>query len=253
MNIAAIFAGGSGRRMGASDIPKQFLQMHDKPIIIHTLEHFQNHPEIDAIVIACKEDWISHLQQLVKQYHTDKVKSIVPGGDTGQESIYHALLAAKIVSGGEQSTVLIHDGVRPMIDADVISRDIRSVNEHGSAITTSVVSETILVVNENESIQEVPDRGCSRIAKAPQCFWLDDILACHERARAEGRLDFIDSCTMMKTYGHELYLVDGPQDNIKITTQEDFYTIRALLDVKEDLQFFCKEARKEESFNESRE
>ena len=227
-------------RMGTSDIPKQFLLLHDKPIIIHTLEHFQNHPDIDAIVIACKEDWISHLQQLIDQYHIDKVRSVVPGGSTGQESIYHALLAAKTVSGDDQAVVLIHDGVRPMINADTISRDIRSVNEHGSAITTAVVTETILVVNENESIQEVPDRERSRVAKAPQCFWLEDILACHERAKADGRLDFIDSCTMMKTYGYELYLVDGPQENIKITTQEDFYMIRALLDVKEDLQFFCK-------------
>lgn len=242
MNIAAIFAGGSGRRMGAKDIPKQFLQMHDKPIIIHTLEHFQNHPEIDAIVIACKEDWIPHLEKLVKKYHINKVVTIVPGGETGQESIYHALLAAKTISDGEQSVVLIHDGVRPMIDADLITRDIRSVHDHGSAITTAVVTETILVVNKNESIQEVPERGYSRVAKAPQCFWLDDILACHERAIAEDRSDFIDSCTMMKAYGYELYLVDGPQDNIKITTQEDFYTIRALLDVKEDLQFICSKA-----------
>lgn len=253
MNIAAIFAGGSGRRMGVSDIPKQFLQLHDKPIIIHTLEHFQNHPEIDAIVIACKQDWIPHLQELLKQYHIDKVKSIVPGGKTGQESIYHALLAAKTVSGGEQSVVLIHDGVRPMINADLISRDIQSVNEHGSAITTATVTETILVVNENESIQEVPDRRYSRVAKAPQCFRLDDILACHERAKMEGRSDFIDSCTMMKTYGYELYLVDGPQENIKITTQEDFYAVRASLDVKEDLQFFCKASTVKERSDEIRE
>lgn len=251
MNIAVIFAGGSGKRMGTSDIPKQFLLLHGKPIIIHTLEHFQAHPEIDAIVIACKEDWVSHLRQLIDQYHIDKVRSVVPGGDTGQESIYHALLAAKTVSGDEKSVVLIHDGVRPIINADVISRDIRSVNEHGSAITTAVVTETILVVNENESILEVPDRACSRVAKAPQCFWLEDILACHERARAEGRSDYIDSCTMMKTYGYELYLVDGPQENIKITTQDDFYTMRALLDVKEDLQFICKESDEEEYLNEN--
>ncbi len=241
MTIAVIFAGGSGKRMGVGDIPKQFLELHNKPIIIHTLEHFQRHPEVDHIVVSCKEDWIPHLWDLLDQYRMDKVRSIVPGGVTGQESIYHALVEASKICGNEESVVLIHDGVRPMINADVISRDIRSVLEHGSAITTSLVTETILVVDGDESIREVPDRNQSRIAKAPQCFWLQDILSCHEKALEEGRTDFIDSCTLMKFYGHELYLVDGPSDNIKITTQEDFYTMRALLDVNEDRQFIHRE------------
>ena len=238
MNIAVIFAGGSGQRMRSGDIPKQFLHLHQKPIIIYTLELFEKHPMIDAIVVACKEDWIGHLEELVYKYRIEKVKKIVPGGKTGQMSIYNGLLAAKEVADDQPAVVLIHDGVRPLINEQTITDNIKSVEEHGSAITTAIVKETILVVNEDESIAHVPDRSRSRVAKAPQSFWLSDILAAHERARKDGIFDFIDSCTMMKHYGASLYLVDGPYENIKITTPDDFYTMRALLDAKEDAQLY---------------
>ena len=172
MNIVVIFAGGSGQRMHTKDIPKQFLEMHGKPIIIYTLELFEKHPEIDAIVIACKEDWIEYLEKLLYKYRIEKVKKIVPGGDTGQMSIYNGLMAAQEVSKGEEAIVLVHDGVRPLINQKVISDNIESVKTHGSAITTAIVKETILVVNDNEEIVNVPDRAKSRVAKAPQSFWL---------------------------------------------------------------------------------
>lgn len=238
MNIAVIFAGGSGQRMHSRDIPKQFLEMHGKPIIIYTLELFEKHPEIDAIVIACKEDWIEYLEKLLYKYRIEKVKKIVPGGETGQMSIYNGLVAAQEVSMGEETIVLVHDGVRPLINQKVISDNIESVKIHGSAITTAIVKETILVVNDGEAIINVPDRAKSRVAKAPQSFWLKDILAAHNRAQKEGMFDCIDSCTMMKMYGYPLYLVDGPYENIKITTPDDFYTMRALLDAQEDEQLY---------------
>ena len=238
MNVAVIFAGGVGQRMGNRDIPKQFLQMHQKPIIIYTLEVFEKHPEIDSIVIACKEEWIDYLQDLIYRYRIEKVRKIVPGGETGQMSIFSGLTAAKEVAGNEPAIVLIHDGVRPLIDAKTISENIRSVKEHGSAITTGVVKETILVVNEQGQIEQVPDRSRSRVAKAPQSFWLDDIYAAHIRAQSEDERNFIDSCTMMSQYGYPLHLVDGPYENIKITTPDDFYTMRALLDAKENEQLY---------------
>lgn len=238
MNIAVIFAGGSGQRMHTKDIPKQFLEMHGKPIIIYTLEIFEKHPEIDAIVIACKKEWIEYLNELLYKYRIGKVKKVVVGGETGQLSIYNGLVAADEVSAGEKSVVLIHDGVRPLIDAKVISDNISSVKKHGAAITTAVVKETILVVNDAESIETVPDRAHSRVAKAPQSFWLSDILAAHKRAQSEGMTDCIDSCTLMKGYGYPLFLVDGPYENIKITTPDDFYTMRALIDAKENAQLY---------------
>lgn len=238
MNIAVIFAGGSGQRMHTKDIPKQFLEMHGKPIIIYTLEIFEKHPEIDSIVIACKKEWIEYLNDLLYKYRIEKVKKVVSGGETGQLSIYNGLVAADEISGGEKSVVLIHDGVRPLIDAKVITDNISSVKKHGAAITTAVVKETILVVNDAEAIDAVPDRAHSRVAKAPQSFWLDDILSAHNRAQSEGMIDCIDSCTLMKGYGYPLFLVDGPYENIKITTPDDFYMMRALIDAKENAQLY---------------
>lgn len=238
MNIAVIFAGGVGKRMHSKERPKQFLELYNKPIIIHTLEIFEHCREIDAIVIACVEDWIPYLQDLLYKFRIEKVKKIVPGGETGQLSIYHGLCAAKELAGEEACIALIHDGVRPLITEEVIQNNIRSVEEYGSAITTAVVKETIVVVGEDGYIDYVPERERSRVAKAPQSFWLDDILAAHEKALQQGRTDFIDSCCMMQWFGNELHLVDGPYENIKITTPDDFYTMRSILEARENAQIY---------------
>lgn len=232
MNIAVIFAGGVGRRMHTKDLPKQFLQIYGKPIIIHTLQVFETHKNIDAIVVACVKEWIPYLNGLIEEYNLKKVKSVVPGGEKGQGSIYRGLIAAKAIAY-EEAIVLIHDGVRPFIDHKVIDDNIKSVIEYGTAITTSRVTETILVVDGENLIRTVPNRDNSRIAKAPQSFWLEDILGAHERAALEGKDDFIDCCTLMQYYGYPLYLVDGPIENIKVTTQEDIFTMRAVLEARE--------------------
>ena len=239
MNIAVIFAGGVGSRMHSKERPKQFLEMYNKPIIIHTLEHFQNHPMIDALVVVCIESWISYLNELLYKFRIEKVKKVVPGGETGQLSIYHGLKAAKEVANEEKAVVLIHDGVRPLITEKLITNNIEAVRRYGSAITTAKVKETILVVNEQDSsIDYVPSRNNSRVAKAPQSFWLDEILSAQEKALAKGERDWIDSCTLMQEYGFKMHLIDGPSQNIKITTPEDFYTMRAILEAKENEQIY---------------
>ncbi len=238
MNIAVIFAGGIGSRMHSKDRPKQFLELYNKPIIIHTLEHFEYCKEIDAIVIACLEEWIPYMKRLLYKFRIEKVKKIVPGGKSGQLSIYNGLVAAKEIAGENSAIVLIHDGVRPLINETVLLEDIKAVKKHGSAITAGIVKETIVVVNENLAVKEVPPREYSRVAKAPQCFWLDDILKAHEKALQEEKTDFVDSCTMMQYYGFTMYMVDGPFENIKITTPDDFYTMRAILEAKENAQIY---------------
>ncbi|AZV55528.1 IspD/TarI family cytidylyltransferase [Clostridium sp. AWRP] len=238
MNIAVIFAGGVGSRMHSKSKPKQFLTIHEKPIIIHTLEIFEEHEEIDAIVIACIESWISYLEKLINKYNIHKVKAIVHGGATGQLSIFNGLEAAEKVAKGEKSIVLIHDGVRPLINHKTISDNIQSVREYGSAITCVKVKETVLVVSDDSSIDYIPYRANSRLARAPQSFWLEDIITVHRKALEEGNDSFIDSCSMMQYFGAKLYLVDGPEENIKITTPDDFYTMRALLDAKENAQIY---------------
>lgn len=239
MNIAVIFAGGVGSRMHSKDCPKQFLEIHGKPIIIHTLEVFERHPDIDAIVIACVENGIPHLEDLLKKYNLKKVRRIVPGGASGQESIYNGLCAAEDVANGEKSIVLIHDGVRPLIYEKTVTDNLQCVRSHGSCITSVSVKETVLLVEDNSNaVADVPSRKNSRLARAPQSFWLEDILGLHRMARQDNLFDFVDSCTMMQHYGKSLHLIEGPQENIKITTPDDFYTMRALLDAKENAQIY---------------
>lgn len=237
MTNALIFAGGSGTRMNSKSRPKQFLQFYGKELIIHTLENFQNHSEIDGIVIVCIEDWIPYLNKLLEKYGIDKVKAVVSGGVTGQESIFKGLKAIKTFDKDEKSIVLIHDGVRPFINEDVISSCIKSVKEKGSAITVVPATETI-ITSEDGKISSITDRSKCCLARAPQCFYLDDILDAHNKAIKDGNLNIIDSASLMKFYGHELYTVQGNADNIKITTPADFYTFKALYEVRENQQIF---------------
>ncbi len=236
MNNALIFAGGSGNRMNTTSRPKQFLQLHGKEIIVYTIENFQNHREIDNIVVACKADWIDYLKQLVKKYNLTKVHWIVEGGETGQMSIYNGLVELEKHCPAD-SIVLVHDGVRPFVNEQLISQCIATVQQHGSAITIVPAIETI-VTTDNGQIQTITDRNKCYHAKAPQCFTLGELLQTHRQAQHDGNTNTIDSASLMKQYGHTLFTVQGNYDNIKITTPADFYTFRALYDVHENQQIF---------------
>lgn len=233
MNHVVIFAGGIGSRMGITDCPKQFLKIDGKEIIVYTIEKFQNHPSIDGIYIACHKDWMDYMASLVNKYSLSKVKSIVPGGETGQLSIYNGLLEAEKHKESEKDIVLIHDGVRPNIDEELISANISTVKEKGNSISCSPAIETVLLVNEDKNIRHVEDRSMCFYAKAPQSFYLDEILSCHRRAVGEGLTQFIDSCTMMSHYGVKLHLVPCSSENIKVTTPKDFYLLKALQNLSE--------------------
>lgn len=237
-NIAIIFAGGSGVRMG-SGLPKQFLQINGEPIIIYTLEIFDDHPEIDAIYIACKEDYIPRLQKYIRRYQLQKVKAIVPGGTTGLGSIYNGLKAAA-AENDPDSIVLIHDGVRPYIPARVISENIASVKEHGSAITCTAMYETPIQSGSGEMVENVIKRDTMYTAQAPQSFRLGDILEAHEKVRAENPeyVGIVDSCSMMRSLGRDVAIVRGNRGNIKVTTPEDLYLFRGLLSYKETQESF---------------
>ena len=269
MNIGVIFAGDVGTRMHSKDIPKQFLEIYNKPIMIHTLEHFEACADIDAICVVCVEGWIGHLQDLLYKYRIEKVRKIIPGGTSGQLSIFNGLYAAEelILEAGrpgdlimqvpdieanagiagsrvpdnDETVVLIHDGVRPLISPGLLSENIRCVREHGSCITAGIVKETIVEIYDNGDVRSVPERSHSRVAKAPQSFYLRDVISSHRRALSEKRYDFIDTCTMMNHYGWRLTMIDGPYENIKITTPDDFYSMRAILQAREDAQIYISD------------
>lgn len=237
MNVAVIFAGGVGRRMNNQSTPKQFLELHGKPIIIYTLEAFQNCAEVDAICIACLRSHMDYMKRLCRKFEIDKVKWIVAGGATGQESIFNGLDAV-YQDCPRDTVVMIHDGVRPIISDELIRKNIESVHTCGSAISCTCAIETPAEVSANGMITSIGDRKKSVIAKAPQSFFLGDIYDAHVKARASGRQDYVDSASMMSYYGQTLYMVECPWDNIKITTPSDYYIFKAIVEVKENSQIF---------------
>ena len=234
-----ILAGGSGERfwpLSTPERPKQFLELRGKPIIIYTLELFDTHPDIDGIVVVCIECWIPFLKKQLKKFEITKVVEIVPGGETGQDSIYYGLISACKHYAGD-SCVLIHDGVRPLITQQTITDNLKMVKDKGNCITCVPATETF-VVKQSDGSLSIPSRADSLIARAPQSFILSDILSAHERARQEGKHDFIDSCTMMSYYGYQMNTIIGPMENIKITTPTDFFIFRAMVEVHENQQIF---------------
>jgi len=239
MNIAIIFAGGTGQRLksGQDSTPKQFLKIHNKPIIIHTLELFQEHPQIDKIYIAIHPDYYDYMSELVKHYYITKTAGIVKGGATGQESIYNALKLAQS-QNPDDSIVLIHDGVRPNITPEVITQNIECATKNGNAITSTSCFETILISENGINPKHVPYRKHTYSAQAPQSFRLGDIIDAHEQTRKTNPnyTDIVDSCTLYKTLGKETYMIKGNRGNIKITTIEDLYILRALIRYREDLE-----------------
>lgn len=237
MNFAVIFAGGAGKRMNTVSRPKQFLELRGKPVIIYTLELFDNHPEIDGIIVACIKDWIPYLEKLLRKFEINKVLEIVPGGNTGQDSIYAGLSTVEKY-GNADSVVLLHDGVRPLITEKTISDNIGCVKKFGSCITCVPATETFVVIDSNNGGMDIPSRANSLIARAPQSFILGDILRIHRKALSEGKHDFVDSCTMMNWYGYQLHTLIGPMENIKITTPTDFFIFKAMVDVHENQQIF---------------
>lgn len=231
MVYAVIFAGGVGRRMEINSMPKQFIPIHGKPLIIHTLEKFQQHEDIDGIVIACIEDWIDKLWVMLGTYGITKVMDIVPGGDTGHDSIRLALDSLR-KEAKDEDIVLIHDAVRPLINGELISKNIAAVKEHGSAITSESVRESVVESLDGKNIDKVPLRDHMYVAKAPQSFLFGDIYKLYRQALADS-LKFIDSAHLCNTYGFPLHLIKSPRHNMKITDPLDYYMCCAIFDVKE--------------------
>lgn len=231
MNIAVIFAGGVGKRMKTNGIPKQFLEINEIPIIIHTLNIFNNTEQIDAIIIACVNTHIDYLKKLIEQYEISKVKGIVNGGRTGQESIINALEKAKEISASDSDIVLIHDGVRPIIDSKLIIDNIKSVKKYGTSITCLKQRETTILSKSHENVEKITNRDETYVARAPQSFYLDDIVEAERNSLKNGDIECIDSCSVMKKYGKykNPHIVLCNNDNIKITTPEDYYIAEALI------------------------
>lgn len=236
MQAALIFAGGAGKRMSTRSKPKQFLELHGKPIIIYTLEHFEYHDDIQEIVVVCIEGWIKELEGLLKRYGITKVKKIVPGGSTGHDSIYFGLKAMRELVE-DDDIILIHDGVRPLINHELISDNIEAVKKYGNAITCEAARESVVCSIDGENVTDVPMRKHMYTAKAPQSFFFGDIVRLYEMAHKDG-IKSIDSSHLCSLYHKPLHLVQSTRNNIKITEAADYYIYKALYEAIEGQQIF---------------
>ncbi len=232
MNIALVFAGGTGQRMQNTARPKQFLELYGKPIIIHTLEIFQKHPDIDMIVVPCVAGWHDHLRALAQQFGITKLVKIVPGGKTSQESKLSALRAVRELCS-DDDIVVMHDAVRPLITGKLISDNLACARTHGNAITVDPFTETGIISEDGNTVESAIERRKLYIAKAPQTFYYKDALEAHEAAQSMPESTTIDTCTIMTALGKQLYFVRCEHSNIKITTPEDYYVFKAIYDLRE--------------------
>lgn len=227
MNIGLIIAGGVGARM-LSAIPKQFITVDDKPIIIYTLEAFEKHPEIDIIAVVCIEGWEIILQNYAKEYNITKLKHIAPSGKVGQESIKNGLdeLAKHY---DKNDIVLIHDAIRPMVSHEIISECISVTKEKGNAIVCIPCQEAMMETEDGASSTSSYPRDNLKRTQTPQGFKLGNILETHKKAHEMGITNSIASCTLLVETGQKVYFSKGSEKNIKLTTTEDLAIFRALL------------------------
>lgn len=236
MNVAVVIAGGSGQRMG-QDIPKQFINVFDKPVLIYTLESFQRHPQVDAIEVVCLDGWKEILWAYAKQFNIDKLKWVVSGGETGQESIRNGVfnLEGKIAP---EDTVIIHDGIRPLVEPAVLSDVISKCHKYGNAVTSMPYNEQIFVVDkddENTTIQYIPRETLRRVS-TPQAYRFD-ILDSKYHEAFEKKIGIYGSSytnTMMVELGERLHFAVGSDKNIKLTTKDDLEMFKAYLKADKD-------------------
>ena len=237
MNVALVFAGGSGQRMKNSAKPKQFLDVYGKPIIIYTLEVFERHPNIDTIVVPCIKGWEEYLSHLLDKFNITKVKKILTGGKDTQESKMLALRFLKTICK-DDDIVLLHDAVRPLITEKLITANIESVKEYGNGITAVPFVETAITSQNGSEIDNTIIRNTMFVAKAPQSFWFKDVLEAHTKGEDMPYAITIDTCSLMTELGEKLHIVPCETTNIKITTPEDYFIFKALVDLRESQDIF---------------
>lgn len=236
MNVALIIAGGSGSRMG-QDIPKQFINVHDKPVIVYTLESFQNHPLIDSIEVVCIDGWHDVLKAYAKQFGITKLKWVVSGGQTGQESIRNGVYNLEGQINGDD-IVIIHDGIRPLVDSSILTDVINKCEQYGNAVTSLPYNEQIFIVDENSpdtTTRFIPRETLRRVS-TPQAYKFDLLNSKYHEA-FEKKIGIYGSSytnTMMVELGVTLHFASGSEKNIKLTTKDDLEMFKSYIKLEKD-------------------
>jgi len=241
MNHALILAAGVGQRMRNGGLPKQFLKLNDKPIIIYTLEKFEQNEDIDDIVIVCHGNYVEYMEKLVSIYQISKASKIVVGGTDRQSSVKRGLEAICDNDGKKDDVVVIHDGVRPLVTNNTIYENVRMAKLTGCAITVHPVTESVVVTDEEKiEIGDFKKRSATYSMTAPQSFKLGIISDLYEDLK-ENSIDgvpLLDAAMVYANAGGEVHMVKEQSPNIKITTPEDYYILKAILEMEEQKYIF---------------
>ena len=232
MNIALIIAGGSGHRM-KNEVPKQFLNVLDKPVIVYTLQAFQNHPNIDEIGVVCIDGWHEVLKAYARQYRIEKLKWVVSGGENGQSSIRNGVYEAER-RYDRDDIILIHDAIRPMVSQEMISDCIIQCRKYGSAVSVLPCNTAVLHYDEENSSSHVIPRNELALTQTPQAFPIGKVADIHRAALKKGITNSVATCTLMVEMGESVHFSIGEETNIKLTTPGDMRIFKALLSIKDE-------------------
>ena len=229
MNTALIIAGGTGTRMGM-EVPKQFITINGKPILIYTMECFEQHPMIDAIELVCLDGWQDIAKKYAEKFNITKLSNIVTGGSTGQESIRNGVYALEGICS-EDDIVIIHDGIRPLIDESVLSDVIVKCKQYGNAVSSLPYNEQIFIVDDDKSTTKYIPRETLRRVSTPQAYKFGLLLAKYREAfeKGIGTQGSSYTNTMMVELGVRLYFAAGSDKNIKLTTKDDLEIFKGYL------------------------
>jgi 2-C-methyl-D-erythritol 4-phosphate cytidylyltransferase len=232
MITALLTAAGTGSRM-KQEIPKQFMHVKNKPLIVYTLEAFQNHPSIDAIVVVTLPSWIEVVTAYARQYGIAKLQAIVPGGASGQESIHNGLVKIREEGATDDDIVMIHDGNRCLVSSEIISDSVAEFRANGSAVAAIPCVEAVFRSNDNgvSSTVSIPREQLFR-TQTPHSYTLGKLMWAHEQAEIRGIRDTAASCVLMHELGETVYFSAGSEQNLKITTMDDLYIFESILDAR---------------------
>lgn len=235
MNYVILLAGGVGKRMGA-DIPKQFIKVKGKPIIVYSIENFQRNEQIEKIVVVCVKDWIDYVKEIVKEYGLTKVEWVIEGGNTGHDSIKNGVFFLKDKVNPDDY-IIVHDAVRPILPQKAINEVLRVAHEKGNASSSIVCHPPIVYTEDGESGVKDIDREHVMLTASPQAYKFSLALSCYEKAEAEKKNNFTFTSSLLIHYGERVYFAKGTTSNIKVTKKEDIALFEALLNVPEELLF----------------
>lgn len=240
MNYGIILAGGVGQRMRRTGMPKQFLEVHGKPIIIYTLEKFEYCEDIDEIVIVCHSSWIEYLETIIGRYYLKKIKAIISGGKNRQDSVLNGLKYLQSNGALDEDIIVIHDGVRPLIQESILSENIRVANKYGNAMTVRPVIESVVITNTDEAVFEnFKKRDDTFSLTSPQSFKLSVLTQAYDEIKGKDTpMPLLDSALVFTYLGNSIHIIKENNSNIKVTTPEDYYILKAMLELEENRYVF---------------